>query len=101
MVRSMDWRGNVSTSSPALLGQINKDYDNFILGNINRDKLTDLPDRPAMKKLLADVAAGVELCRQSCEYFSVCGGGEPINKLSENGSFISTETTFCKMTRMR
>jgi len=101
MVTSMDWSGNVSTFSPELLGQKNKDYDNFILGNINRDKLTDLPDRPAMKKLLADIAAGVELCRQSCEYFSVCGGGEPINKLSENGSFISTETTFCKMTRMR
>jgi hypothetical protein len=54
-----------------------------------------------MRKFFADIAAGVDLCRQKCEYFSVCGGGEPINKLSENGSFISTETTFCKMTRMR
>ena len=26
----------------------------------------------------------------SCEYFSVCGGGAPINKLAENGSFAST-----------
>ena len=52
-------------------------------------------------KMQADIAAGVELCRQRCEYFSICGGGEPVNKLAENGSFVSTETTFCRMTKMR
>jgi uncharacterized protein len=48
----------------------------------------------------ADIAAGVALCRERCQYFSVCGGGEPVNKLTENGSFISTETAFCRLTRM-
>jgi uncharacterized protein len=43
----------------------------------------------------------VALCRQHCQYFSVCGGGEPVNKLSENGTFVSTETTYCRLTRMR
>ena len=37
----------------------------------------------------------------SCEYFSVCGGGEPVNKLAENGTFASTETTYCRLTKMR
>ncbi len=101
MVTSVDWSGNVSTFSPELLGQKNKEYHNFILGNVNRDRLTDLPDRPSMRKLLADIVIGVDLCRQSCEYFSVCGGGAPVNKLSENGTFISTETTYCRMTIMR
>jgi uncharacterized protein len=41
------------------------------------------------------------MCRESCEYFSVCGGGEPVNKLAENGTFISTETTYCRLTKMR
>ena len=27
---------------------------------------------------------------------SVCGGGEPANKLAENGTFVSTETTYCR-----
>ncbi len=36
----------------------------------------------------------------SCEYFSVCGGGAPINKLAENGSFTSTRTAFCALTQM-
>jgi uncharacterized protein len=31
----------------------------------------------------------------------VCGGGEPVNKLAENGTFISTETTYCRLTKMR
>jgi len=31
----------------------------------------------------------------------VCGGGEPVNKLFENGSFASSETTYCRMTKMR
>ncbi len=38
---------------------------------------------------------------KSCEYFSVCGGGEPVNKLAENGTFCSTETTYCRLTKMR
>jgi uncharacterized protein len=98
---NVDWTGNVATFSPELLGLKNADYDDFILGNVNRDRLTELAQRPTFLKLLADIDAGVALCRESCEYFSVCGGGEPINKLSENGSFISTETTYCRMTRMR
>jgi uncharacterized protein len=100
-ITSMDWAGNLATFSPELLGLKNPAYDDFIIGNINRDQLTDLPQRPALLGMLADINAGVELCRQSCEYFSVCGGGEPVNKLAENGSFVSTETTFCRMTKMR
>jgi uncharacterized protein len=51
--------------------------------------------------MLEDIETGVAMCRESCEYFSVCGGGEPVNKLAENGTFASTETTYCRMTKMR
>ena len=84
-----------------MLGLKSAAYDDFILGNINRDRLTDLGQRPALIRMREDISAGVELCRQRCEYFSVCGGGEPVNKLSENGTFVSTETTYCRMTKMR
>jgi uncharacterized protein len=100
-ITSMDWTGRLATFSPELLGLKNASYGDFIIGNINRDRLIDLPGRPVLKKMLADINAGVELCRQSCEYFSVCGGGEPVNKLAENGSFVSTDTTYCRMTKMR
>jgi uncharacterized protein len=98
---SMDWAGNLSTFSPELLGLKHADYGDFVLGNINRDALADLPRRPNFLRMAEDIGAGVALCRDSCEYFSVCGGGEPVNKLAENGSFVSTETTYCRMTRMR
>jgi uncharacterized protein len=100
-ITSMDWAGNISTFSPELLGLKNSNYENFFLGNINRDLLVDLPRRPNFTRMLADIQAGVEMCRERCEYFSVCGGGEPVNKLAENGSFASTETTYCRLTKMR
>ena len=100
-ITSMDWAGNLATFSPELLGLKNAAYDNFIIGNINHDQLIDLPQQPVLKKMLADITAGVELCRQHCEYFSVCGGGEPVNKLAENGTFVSADTTYCRMSKMR
>ena len=30
----------------------------------------------------------------------MCGGGEPANKLAENGTFASAETNSCRVTRM-
>ena len=100
-ITSMDWAGNMSTFSPELLGLKNFDYEDFLLGNINRDLLVDLPRRPNFTRMLADIQAGVEMCREGCEYFSVCGGGEPVNKLAENGRFASTQTTYCRLTKMR
>jgi uncharacterized protein len=100
-VTSMDWAGNISTFSPELLGLKSPAYNDFLLGNINRDRLVDLPRQANFARMLADIKAGVEMCRERCEYFSVCGGGEPVNKLAENGSFASTETTYCRLTKMR
>jgi uncharacterized protein len=100
-VISMDWAGNISTFSPELLGLKNPDYGDFLLDNINRDGLIDLPQRPNFARMLRDIGAGVEMCRERCEYFSVCGGGEPVNKLAENGTFVSTETAYCRLTKMR
>jgi uncharacterized protein len=100
-ITSMDWAGNISTFSPELLGLKNATYGDFLLGNINRDALVDMPSRDNYLRMLRDIEAGVEMCRDSCEYFSVCGGGEPVNKLAENGSFASTETTYCRMTKKR
>jgi len=100
-VTSMDHAGNLSTFSPELLGLKNAAYGDFLIGNVNRDALVDLEKSPNFLRMRADIEAGVAMCRESCEYFSVCGGGEPVNKLAENGTFISTETVFCRLTKMR
>jgi len=100
-VISMDWAGNISTFSPELLGLKNHQYDDYLLGNVNSGRLTDFPDSPNLARMLQDIGAGVGMCRRSCQYFSVCGGGEPVNKLAENGTFASAETTYCRLTKMR
>jgi uncharacterized protein len=96
---NIDCNGNVSTFSPELLGLKNAKYNDFVIGNINAASLEDMFRGAVMQAMLRDIAAGVELCRQSCEYFSVCGGGAPVNKLFENGSFNSARTSFCDLTQ--
>jgi uncharacterized protein len=97
---NVDCRGNVSTFSPELLGMKNADYADFLIGNVDTDSFEQMNDSPALAAMLRDIAAGVAACAAGCDYFSVCGGGAPINKLAENGSFASTSTVFCALTQM-
>jgi uncharacterized protein len=97
---NVDCRGNVSSFSPELLGLKHRDYGDFIVGNIHTDSLEDMRCGRAMNAMSRDISAGVEACRTNCDYFSVCGGGAPVNKLAENGSFTGTRTSFCRLTQM-
>jgi uncharacterized protein len=97
---NVDCHGNVSSFSPELLGLKHDEYDNFIIGNIHTDSLECMRRSQSMNAMSRDIAAGVAACRRDCEYFSVCGGGAPVNKLAENGSFASTRTSFCSLTQM-
>jgi uncharacterized protein len=94
---TVDWEGNFSTFSPELLGQKSEEYGDFIIGNFWKDSLEDGLSSSAFQRLHGDVAAGVELCRNSCAYFSVCGGGSPVNKFYENGKIASCETMYCRL----
>jgi uncharacterized protein len=97
---NVDCHGNVSSFSPELLGLKNADYGDFLVGNIRTDSLEQMHRSRTMTAMSRDIAAGVAACRDNCEYFSVCGGGAPINKLAENGSFTGTRTSFCSLTQM-
>ncbi len=96
---NVDCHGNVSSFSPELLGLANADYADFIVGNVFEHSFEAMRDSEAMRAMTRDIAAGVARCRQSCDYFPVCGGGAPVNKLSENGSFDSTDTRYCALTQ--
>jgi len=97
---NVDVRGNVSTFSPELLGLKNAAYSDFLIGNIRRDSLEDMRASPVLAAMARDIQAGCDRCRRECEYFSICGGGAPVNKLAENGTFRSTRTNFCTLTQM-
>ena len=92
--------GDVSSFSPELLGLKNAAYDDFIIGNVLTHSLEDMRTSTTMQRMAHDIARGVDACRENCAYFSVCGGGAPVNKLTETGSFASGRTRFCELTQM-
>ncbi|HVZ09552.1 cyclophane-forming radical SAM/SPASM peptide maturase GrrM/OscB [Rhodopila sp.] len=92
--------GDVSSFSPELLGLRHADYADFIVGNVHTHSLAQMLESDVMRQLWRDIAAGVARCQKGCEYFSVCGGGAPVNKLSENGRLDSDRTRFCELTQM-
>jgi uncharacterized protein len=93
---SIDHQGNFATFDPELLAIKTPQYGDFILGNILHDSFTSVCDTEKFQRIYHDMSVGVENCRQSCEYFGLCGGGAGSNKFWENGSFASTETQACQ-----
>jgi len=94
---SVDYEGNFSSFSPELLGQKAERYGDFSLGNVHTHSFEDASKTHKFKLMYEDLENGIEKCKNSCEYFHVCGGGAPSNKYYENGSFDSAETLFCKL----
>jgi uncharacterized protein len=96
-ILSFDYRGNVSTFASELLTTAHPRYGDCLLGNIFEGSLEELLARQKLVAMNAEVQSGVARCQANCKYFAFCGGGSPVNKLSENGTFDSTETMQCKL----
>lgn len=95
---NVDWQGNFSTFSPELLGIKSASHGDFVLGNLRKGPLSASNEK--LLALQAEIADGVDQCRQTCSYFDLCGGGAPSNKLAENGTFASGETMYCRVNVM-
>jgi uncharacterized protein len=95
-ILTVAWDGSMTAFSPELIDARSKDYGDFILGNILRDPITDIFKSPKFIQIANAIEEGCKRCAQTCQYFSVCGGGAPSNKYFENGSFDSTETVYCR-----
>jgi uncharacterized protein len=96
---TIDVSGNVYTYSPELVGYSSRDFPTFSIGNILKNTFEDLEASDVLAKLKFEIDRGVAACAAECDYFSICGGGAPSNKLFENESFNSTETMFCRLTK--
>jgi uncharacterized protein len=93
----IDWNGDVSTFSPELIGVKHPHYGDFVIGNVARDTLDTVLLSSKFCAVHGQIESGVEKCRKECEYFGVCGGGQPSNKLFQNGTFDSAETPSCRL----
>ncbi len=96
-ILSFDHDGNVSTFSPELLTMSHPEYSTFAFGNVFDEPLESIFEHPKFLEINAQIQRGVARCKETCEYFAFCGGGAPSNKLSENGTFDSTETVTCRL----
>lgn len=88
--------GQIFTSSPELASLPPDQAAEFSLGNVRDvESLDDLFAGERAASLQAQIDEGVAMCRATCSYFGVCGGGSPGNKLYERGTFAATETLKC------
>jgi uncharacterized protein len=90
--------GTLFSWSPELASGVPGGPNRFALGNIvDVNSLDELFATPRATAIQTEIDNGVEMCRQDCEYFGVCGGGSPGNKAFENGTFASTQTLKCAL----
>ena len=71
-------------------------YGSLELGNIKTDSLRGALLSKKYEQLSSAIFAGVKRCEETCDFFDVCGGGAPANKLFETGTFDVAETRFCE-----
>jgi uncharacterized protein len=96
VIVNIDSKGNFSTFDPELLAVQTDRYGQFIMGNVLQDSFASICATQSFQLAYRDMSAGVDLCRQTCDYFGLCGGGNGSNKYWENGSFNSSETWACR-----
>jgi uncharacterized protein len=96
VIVNINHKGNFSTFDPELLSVKTDEYGDFVLGNVLSDSFESVCATEKFLRIDQDIAAGIDLCRQTCQYFGVCGGGAGSNKHWENGTFRSAETNACK-----
>ncbi len=91
------WNGDISTFSPEFIGVKHPFYGDFTVGNVATHALDDVLSHPKFRSIYRQINSGIEKCKASCDYFRVCGGGQPSNKLYQNGTFDSAETPACRL----
>jgi uncharacterized protein len=91
---SIDVNGNFSTFSPELMGH-QTHHGAFSFGNVLYDSFESMIGNSSLNRIYGEIQAGRHNCQDSCQYFSLCGGGTPSNKFFETGRFDSTETRYC------
>jgi uncharacterized protein len=91
--------GELSTFSPELLCLNADHYNNFVFGNVHGGGVAAMTHNRHFLTAEREIDSGLEACRRYCDYFDVCLGGAPANKWCENGTFASTETTYCRFSK--
>lgn len=90
MIVNVDAAGNTTTFDSELLSVATAEYGDFSFGNVCHASLEQMAADPKFQRVATEIAAGVECCRHSCEYFGLCCAGS--NKYWEHVSFDCSTT---------
>ncbi|HEX2830236.1 MAG TPA: radical SAM protein [Burkholderiales bacterium] len=93
---TIDVNGNVFLLSPEFAAAPAHVRHTFMVGNILQDDLEEIIQKSRTHRYVAEFFVGVERCRETCEYFLFCGGGQASNKFYETGNLMATETRYCR-----
>ena len=92
--------GDVSTFSPELASSAPGEAVRFSVGNVHELRsFAAMRNNARFREMRREIQAGLRKCARECQYFPICGGGSPSNKICENGTFNCAETVTCSMHR--
>jgi uncharacterized protein len=96
-ILTIDHRGDLFTFCPELVASRHPVFGSLAIGNVLSGGIAQARGSEKLRRMHAEIAAGVAKCRDSCGYFEICGGGAPSLKLSEHGRFDVAETQGCRI----
>lgn len=101
LLPTIAWNGDAVFLSPELLDTSTERYQSFVVGNLMAEPFLRIIKRAKTANYVQDYITGQEECKNTCKYYSFCGGGYASNKFSELGTTGGTETAFCRNSRQR
>ncbi|MBS2545319.1 radical SAM protein [Catenulispora sp. NL8] len=93
------FNGDVILLSPELAGIRDEHYGDFVAGNVLEQDLGSIVARAWQLPYVTEFIDGLAACRATCGFFDFCRGATAGNRYFENGTFASTETNYCRVSR--
>jgi uncharacterized protein len=91
--------GDVVLLSPELAGITASDYRNFQAGNVLEQSIGSMLDNAHQLRYVREFLTGLDKCEATCDFFGFCRGAQAGNRYFENGSFDTTETSYCRVSK--
>ncbi|MEV4753178.1 cyclophane-forming radical SAM peptide maturase AmcB [Streptosporangium sp. NPDC049248] len=91
--------GGVVLLSPELAGISDDTYGDFLAGNVRSQSIVGMLDKAHRLRYVREFMVGLQRCEAECEFWDFCRGAQACNRYFENGSFATTETDYCRLTR--
>ncbi|MBV9025597.1 MAG: radical SAM protein [Streptomycetaceae bacterium] len=98
-IPTVSWRGDVVLLSPELADTTAPEYGDFVAGNILERPLPQILRDAHRLRYVREFLTGLDRCEAECEFFDFCRGAQAANRFFENGTFETTETNYCRVSR--